>query len=476
MDMIEDSILLHDAERDKQRVALSSVLAAVFLTGMKLFIGLVTGSLGILAEAAHSGLDLMAAIMTYFAVRLSGRPADQFHTYGYGKVENLSALFETLLLLLTCVWIIYEAVLRLFYKSVEVEASLWAFLVMLVSIGVDLGRSRALARAARLYDSQALEADALHFSTDIWSSSVVIAGLLLVRMAGWLEVGWLAKADAVAAMGVAVIVAYVSLRLGRRTLSALVDAVPAGVRDEVVRAVRVPGVLEVKRVRVRKSGPQIFSDVTLVVGSGISFEAAHEVSSNAEKAVHRILPGADVIVYVVPDRFEDRGLLDTIRSLAAKHALGTHGVRIYDEGGGRLLELHLEVSDLLTLEEAHAQASAFEEELRQTLPEIDQVVTHIEPTGDSTATRQATLADEIRVLQILEGMPAEIGVVCQPHDLRVHRVGGELLLSFHCTMGQAVSIASAHSITEQVERYLRTRMPELGRVVIHTEPDDGETT
>jgi len=168
------------AQKEKREAALSSVVAALLLTGLKLAIGLLTGSLGILAEAAHSGLDLVAALVTFFAVRLSDRPPDEHHLYGYGKIENLSALIETLLLLITCVWIIYEAIQRLFFKSVEIEASIWAFAVMGISIVVDITRSRILYAAARKHKSQALEADALHFSTDIWSSSVVIVGLGLV--------------------------------------------------------------------------------------------------------------------------------------------------------------------------------------------------------------------------------------------------------------------------------------------------------
>ena len=254
MDIVSNQGLQQNAAHEKRWVALTSVLAAILLTSMKLVVGLLTGSLGILAEAAHSGLDLVAALVTYFAVRISGRPADARYTYGYGKVENLSALIETLLLLLTCVWIISEAILRLFFKSVEVEASIWAFLIMGISILVDLGRSRSLARAARKYDSQALEADALHFSTDIWSSSVVIVGLILVVLSARLGIPWLAKADAVAAMGVAGIVVFVSLQLGKKTVTALLDAVPAGLRDEVTRAVRVPGVQEVRRTVFAAAG------------------------------------------------------------------------------------------------------------------------------------------------------------------------------------------------------------------------------
>src|SRR5947208_624548 len=171
-----------EAHREKTMVALSSVGAAIGLTSLKLIIGLLIGSLGILAEAAHSGLDLVAALMTFLAVRVADRPADATHNYGHGKVENLSAFLEVALLLLTAIWIIYEAIQRLLHQDIHVDISIWAFMVMLISIAVDFTRSRALLRVARKLGSQALEADALHFSTDIWSSIVVVLGLLVVYL------------------------------------------------------------------------------------------------------------------------------------------------------------------------------------------------------------------------------------------------------------------------------------------------------
>ncbi|MRR31299.1 cation transporter, partial [bacterium] len=222
------------ATKEKNNAALSSVIAAVGLTTFKIIVGVLTGSLGILAEAAHSGLDLVAAMVTLFAVRVSGRVADEEHTYGHGKVENLSALFETLLLLATSVWIIYEAIQRLFFKSVQVEISIWAFLVMGTSIVIDFTRSRILYAAAKKHNSQALEADALHFSTDIWSSSVVIVVLILVKISELSpKLSFLHKADAVAAMGVALIVIYVSFQLGMRTVQALLDSAPKGSEERI---------------------------------------------------------------------------------------------------------------------------------------------------------------------------------------------------------------------------------------------------
>jgi len=478
MDMTASSDFHQAADKEKRWAALSSVLAAIFLTLIKLVVGLMTGSLGILAEVAHSGLDLVAALVTFFAVRVSGRPADREHTYGHGKVENLSALFETLLLLATCAWIIYEAIQRLFFKPVEVEANIWAFLVMAIAIVVDFSRSRMLSRVAKKYDSQALEADALHFSTDIWSSAVVILGLVLVLLGEWLQIPWLMQADAVAALGVAGIVVWVSLRLGHRTVVALLDGVPASVRDDVVRAVRVPGVVEVKQVRVRRSGPEAFADLRLTVTRDTTFERTHEIAAYAEQAVRQILPGADVVVQIEPVQADHEGVLTTVRLLAARHGLGAHGIRIYDlsAGGGHVLELHLEVSDSLNVNQAHEQATAFEQELRQSLPGIDQVVTHIEPTGEDIVRRQATAADEAQVWRLLQRLPEEIGFDCHPHKVVLQRVMGELLLSFHCTMNPAAPITDAHTLTEKIESLLRRQVPNLGRVVIHVEPTGaGET-
>ncbi len=471
---IENTNPNHQANREKIGAAISSVIAAVGLTGFKLTVGILTGSLGILAEALHSALDLVAAAVTLFAVRVSGRPADREHSYGHGKVENLSALFETLLLLATCVWIIVEAIQRLFFKSVEIEASVWAFVVMICAIAVDYSRSRMLYRVAKKHDSQALEADALHFSTDIWSSSVVIVGLALVKLSEVLAIPWLAKADAVAAMGVAGIVAWVSLQLGQRTVTALLDGVPASLREEVTRAARVPGVMEVKRVRVRRSGPEAFADVHLTVNRDASFERTHDIAAAAQEAIQAALPGADVVVEIEPVKADHEGWVTTVRLLAARQGLGAHGIRIYDLGaGGHSVELHLEVEDGLSLEQAHAQATVFEEALRNTLTGVSRIITHIEPTGDAIARRESTAGDEATVRRILEEMTETEGIRCDPHDVMVRKTGGELQLTFHCTMAADTPIAEAHALSEHIESLLRGQMPSLGRVVIHVEPDDG---
>lgn len=290
---------------------MSSIVAAVGLTCLKIVIGIMTGSLGILAEAAHSGLDLIAATMTWLAIRISDRPADQNHLYGHGKVENLSALFETFLLLGTCAWIIYEAIHRLFFHEVDLRVNVWAFGVMVISILVDLSRSRVLYRAARKYHSQALEADALHFSTDIWSSGVVILGLFCVKLSEWFPgYKFFRQADSVAALLVATIVIWVSLRLGLRTIQTLLDVAPSGVEKRIIQAVEcIPGVSDCHHVRLRSSGPQLFIDIHVLVDGNQSLKDAHDLTEEIERTIQQFLPNADVTVHPEPspqEKISDR--------------------------------------------------------------------------------------------------------------------------------------------------------------------------
>jgi cation diffusion facilitator family transporter len=294
---------LPEADREKRWAAASSVLAAVCLTALKIATGVITGSLGILAEAAHSGLDLVAAAVTLVAVRVSSRPADRGHPYGHGKVENLSALLETGLLVVTCVWIIYGAAKRFITGAVEIEVTVWSFAVMLTSIVVDFSRSRVLRRAARKYHSQALEADALHFSTDIWSSAVVILGLISVAIGEHaVRFAWLRYADAVAAVMVAGIVVWVTLKLGMRTVQSLLDAAPAGLEERITAAAgRVPGIHNVHNVRMRYSGAQLFVDVHALMDGAQPLRQAHDLTEEVERAIQQLVPNADVTVHPEPD-------------------------------------------------------------------------------------------------------------------------------------------------------------------------------
>ena len=282
-----------------------SVLAAVFLTLSKAVIGLLTGSLGILAEALHSGLDLIAAAITYFSVRISDKPADLEHHFGHGKIENLSALIETMLLLLTCAWIVIEACHRLLSGRVHIDVTVWSYVVVVTSIIVDFSRSRALMKAAKKHNSQALEADALHFSTDIWSSSVVLLGLLCANFG-------LHMADSVAALIVAAIVITVCFRLGRRAIDVLLDRAPRGIVSVVHSAAdEIPEIASVRHVRVRTSGADIFIDVRIAVDGSLSLNQAHDIADRLEQVLCASIPRCSVQVHEEPHRESDGALTTT---------------------------------------------------------------------------------------------------------------------------------------------------------------------
>ncbi len=280
--------------KEKRRVAFISVIAAVFLTGFKLLIGVMTGSLGILSEALHSGLDLVAAIITYFSVRISDKPADREHNYGHGKFENFSAFIETILLLITCAWIIYEAVQRLSSGNTHIEVNIWSYIVVVSSIIIDINRSKMLSKAAKKHNSQALEADALHFSTDIWSSTVVLFGLICANFGFYF-------ADSVAALGVALIVLFVSYKLGRRAMDVLLDKAPLGIIEKVEQVLLTyPDVKFFHSLKVRTAGADTFIKFNIHLDPESSLLNVHRLCDNIEKELNMLIPRSEIYIHAEP--------------------------------------------------------------------------------------------------------------------------------------------------------------------------------
>ncbi len=464
-----------EAMREKRDAAFSSVLAAIFLTALKLVVGLMTGSLGILAEAAHSGLDLVAALVTFFAVRIADRPPDERYRYGYGKVENLSALIETLLLLITCVWIIYEAIQRLFFEPVEIEATLWAFGVMVISIVVDVSRSRILYRAARKYNSQALEADALHFSTDIWSSAVVLVGLGLVWLSGRLgpQWAWLVQGDAVAALVVAAIVIYVSLQLGKRAVVVLLDVAPPGLAEQIAgEAAAVPGVQSLGPVRLRQAGAAVFVDLVIEVARSASLEEAHLVAEAVDQQISQIVPRGDVIVHVDPVRRAGENLSQTVSAVAARLGLRTHDVHAHEVRGRYFVDLHVEVPADLTLGQAHDRVSRLEVAVREELPTVRDIHSHIEPLA-APVVPVAPL-DEVEGEQLRARIAAVVDEVpgLDGHSrLHIRPGPGGYDVVLHCLADPDLPVAEAHRLADQVEKLLHVRIAGIKRVLVHVAPE-----
>ena len=473
-----------EAEHEKRRVALASVTAAVVLTVLKLIVGLTTNSLGILSEAAHSALDLLATAVTYAAVRYSAFPPDKNHPYGHGKMENLAALVESLLLFITCAWILREAADRLFFTHAEVKPSLWALGVMIVSIIIDVSRSRMLLRVAKKYDSQALEADAIHFSTDILSSIVVIIGLLALYIAGFLPESsaarpWLERADALAALGVSVIIIRISWKLGKRAVNVLLDASDEPVSAAIRAALEaIPGVKDIIALRLRHSGPDLFADLTLGVVKGQLIDEIEQIREEVERAVHTVAEHAEISVVFMPHKDENGAAPDHImrlRGLAAIHGLVPHAVELLDlgtdENGVRhhLAELHVEFPSETTLEEAHARVSIFENAVRTEESGII-VVTRIEPMGEEGEEKIVLAVDSKRIRTVVQRIVAEEPLVRNEHNVLVRSYGKGRRVSFHCRMDPKTTVGEAHAASIRLQAALYAGLPELSRVTVHMEP------
>ncbi len=469
-----ESVAPIEEARGKKRAALLSVGSATLLVSLKAFLVVRTGSLGVLSEALHSGLDLLAAIITFLSIRVSDQPADERHPYGHGKFENFSAFVETGLLALTALYIIYEAFDRLFFRTVHIQPSVMAIVVLLVALSIDLTRARALREAARKYSSEALEADALHFSTDVWSTTVVIVGIGLVWAGETWDLPWLVYADALAGLAVAAVVLWVGSQLGRRTLDALLDAAPKGLQQEIALALeRMAGVLDVVRVRVRRAGNRHFVDATVSVARSASLEQVHALTDAIEKRIGEIVP-SDVMVHVEPRAPVGEHLFEAIRALAQRMGLAIHDVHASQQDGRLFIELHVEVDENLSLREAHRQASELEDQIRELRDGAIDVNIHIEPQGHHIATPDSGLEEMKQLAKAIEDflnrLPSEFDELVNCHDVRVRQVEHHILVSCHCTMKSELPITQVHDVTAALEDRVKEKFQQIYRVTIHPEP------
>jgi cation diffusion facilitator family transporter len=461
---------------EKRSAALFSVLAALGITALKFLTGVLTGSLGMLSEAAHSTVDLVAAGITLFSVQVSDRPADDTHNYGHGKVESLSAFVEAVLMLGSCVWIVTEAVKRIaFRERLALSFSVWPFAVLLLSIAVDFTRSRRLHRIAQEHASLALEADAIHFSTDIWSSLAVLAGLAASYAGKRWNIQGLELADPIAALMVSAIILKVTWGLGRKTIDALLDASPAETR-EATRLVlmreltTIGGVVAVNRLRTRQSGSSYFADLTLGLARNLTFQRTEQISAEATAIVKQHLPDADVVIHSVPMAPMTESIHDRIRAVAARLNLTIHDVTVQQFGGGLHLEQHLEVNETMPLKQAHEMATRLEEEIQREVPQVSSILTHIESEPGTIEEPESQEQDrqlEIRLRKVAEAFPE----ILDTHDVMVTRIGSHLKVSCHCTMSDDLPMAKVHEVITALEGAFKLEAPEVDRLLIHPEPE-----
>jgi cation diffusion facilitator family transporter len=449
----------------QRRTALVSVLVAVALIGLKLGTGLATHSLGLLSEAAHSGTDLVAALLTFFAVGVAARPADVGHQYGHGKAEHLSALGEGAILVLASLAIVWRAIVRLNGSAhPHVDAAWYAFVVIGVVIVLDIARTVASARAAERYHSAALSANALHFATDLGGSIAVLIGLLLVH-AGY------PNADAIAALFVACIVLAAAVRLMRGNIDVLMDLVPTDAETAARQAIAgLEPPVELRRLRMRQAAGRVFADVVIGVPYDAAIGQGHAAADAVERALESALPEADVVVHVEPMEIDA-----VMRERAHAAALGVprvrevHNVTVLAVGSGNELSLHLKLPGDLSLEEAHEVAEQVERAIREAVPEISAVQTHLEPLAEETPGRRPPAAAVATDREIVARIVRD-ATGADPEDLHFVNTDEGLVVYLTVRLGGDSTLADAHARASQIEETIRRERPEIADVIVHTEP------
>jgi len=450
-----------------QRAAALSVLAALLLTLLKLIVGIATNSLGVISEALHSGLDLVAAGITLIAVKKASAAADSEHPYGHGKMENFAALAETILLWITAGWIIYEALRRIVEHEI-VEPSIWSIAVMLFSIFVDYERSRMLYRTAEEFESQALEADALHFQTDMLSSVVVLIGL------GFLSFGF-PIGDPLGALGVSIVILFVSYNLGKRSFDYLVDRSPEGVRDRIEECCEeIPGVVSIPRIRARTSGPSLFVDVVVKVDETVTTGEAHNIADLIESKLSTLATNVDVIVHIEPaeidsEQYLKMSIYDQLQVLGRreKHIQSIHNIRVFSLPKGITIAADLEMTPDLTLDEAHNISESFEKEIKRLVPSVKSVTLHMETSlakgkADDITTESPDIVEAVQEIVSAAG--------CKFSLVKIKKEKEGLSLLVDCKVDGSIPLAKSHDIADNIEKNVKESFSNVTYVFVHLEP------
>ncbi len=463
--------VMPDQHAAKRAAALGSVASGIVLTVLKLVVGFTTGSLSILSEAAHSSLDLLAAALTFVVVRVADLPPDDNHPYGHARAENLGALAETTLLIVTAGWVLWKAYQHIFITPEVPEITVWSFVIMFVSLIIDWRRSRSLRKAADDYQSQALAADAAHFANDMVGTVLVIVGLAITALARFVPgiPHWLTqRADAFAAVGVALVALYVSWGLGLRAVQALMDDVPGKLNEQLEEAVgAIPGVITGSpRVRTRFVGNQAYVDVSAQVPRSQTLEEAHHTTEGVEATVRSQLAGADVVVHVEPTRSEGEPYTTSVYAAAHQLGLHVHNVDIFLLQDGMRVDVDLEVPASLPLAEAHRYSEEFDAAVRVELPPSTTVAVHLEPRRDlvQPAVRYPQAQEQVRAA--LEQSPSEIRV----YDVEAFLTDGGVVVTLRCGFPAAMPLLQVHTTMARLERQVRRAVPDMLRVQIDPEP------
>jgi cation diffusion facilitator family transporter len=458
----------HPHHNAKARVAAISILASATMAAAKFAVGIAIGSLALISEALHSSVDVFATLVTWLVVRVSDRPADDEHHFGHGKFESLSALGVIALLYVLAGGILVESWSRLSEGAPPPTLSAIPFVVLVIDIIVNFWRARALHRTARDTRSQALAADALHFASDVLGSFAVIVGL------GLSALGY-AWGDTAAAIGVAVMISLLGLRLGRSTVETLLDRAPEGVSEKADAAIRaVPGVVDIQRLRVRMVGSTYFIDAIVLVPRTFPIDRVDEIKRNAQDAVTGALGDADLTFTAIPVARDNESVRERIMVIARNSGVAVHHVTVHDLGGKLTVSIDLEVDGEMTLTVAHDIAHELERNIREEFGEDVEVDTHIEPLEPELPVGTDAAPERVEVIKAALSRFAGDGPIHDIHNVRVRDTEAGEIVNFHCRAPPSMSVIKVHENVDEIERALRRAFPTVKRVISHAEPPNAE--
>lgn len=449
----------------KTKVALTSVFASGFMALMNLAAGLLTGSLGLLSAAGHAAVDFSATLLTFFAVKAGDKPADKRHPYGHAKIESVSALIETALLFAISGWVIYEAINRLFFKTAEVKILWYSIAVIVISIIIDISRSRALKKVAKETHSQALEADALHFSTDIFSSLAVLIGLLFMQFG-------INFADSAAALIVALFIIIAGWRLGKRTIDVLIDAAPEGLTERIIEtAKRVEGVIGIEKARVRPAGAFVFVDIVINISRKLPLNKTQLICKEVEEKIDKlVLPKADIAVRANPLSLDDETIADRVKIVASNYNINIHHIAVHSVGGKKCVSFDIELDPDLTIGRAHQIASHLEELIKNEIGGEAEIISHIEQfKPDIIEAENVVLREEKNISNAIIGVIGSMEEIKSSHDIKVIKANNKLFVSLHCVFDAKMPVEKVHELASQAEHLIKNRIPDIERIVVHTE-------
>lgn len=454
---------MDQAQRIKERAALLSIAASSVLTVAKFVAGIMSGSLALLSEAGHNLIDVGMTILTFYAVRVAGKPADEEHNYGHGKIETVAALGETAFLFALSAFILIEAVNRLTMKATPVNANLLAFGVLIVSILVDFSRARVLSRIAHQTKSDALAADVLHFASDIVGSVIALLGLVAARFG-------FAQGDTIAAIAVAVYIATAGYRLARRTIDTLIDAAPRGMAESIrVAALRVPGVIAIDNLRLRPVGANVFGDIAICVPRTLPQDDVTAIKGNVSAAIAATHPDVELTVETTPVALDNETAIERLLLIAAKRHVAIHHVIVQQVAGRIALSCDIEVDGAMPLGQAHSIASGLEAEARKELGPETEIDTHIEPLEPHELAGENAPEETRAAIAKALAAAASDGIE-DIHDVRARQTASGLVVNYHCRANPRTSVAEVHQAVDALEHKVRAQFPAIVRLAGHAEP------